>query len=226
MAKRRKVSNLLALALLVLVARQPMHPYEMATTLRAMGKEQDLNIRWGSLYTVVANLEKHGYFEATGVTREGNRPARTVYRVTEAGEAEAHDWLRELISRPEREYPPFRTALGLVSVLDPDEVVDLLTERLTLLDAETAAGTAELAAVAETLPRLFLIEAEYQLTVRRAEADWVRGLITEIQTGTMNGLSEWREFHRTGEPPAEMVEMLARHMAEVSDGSQVSDEDA
>ena len=58
MAKRRKVGNLLALSLLSLLAQKPMYPYEMAQTLRARGKEQNFKINWGSLYTVVANLEK------------------------------------------------------------------------------------------------------------------------------------------------------------------------
>ena len=74
MTKRRTVNNLLALALLALLAPgRPMHPYEMATMLRRTGKEQDMKIKWGSLYTVVANLEKHGLIEA-GRHRPGRSP--------------------------------------------------------------------------------------------------------------------------------------------------------
>ena len=38
-----------------------MHPYEMASELRERGKDQSIKIKWGSLYTVVQNLEKHGF---------------------------------------------------------------------------------------------------------------------------------------------------------------------
>src|SRR3954452_20859240 len=77
MAKRRKVGNLLALGLLaLLVPGGPMHPYEMATMLRRTGKEQDLSIKWGSLYTVVGNLEKHGFIAAVDTARAGRRPER------------------------------------------------------------------------------------------------------------------------------------------------------
>ena len=65
MAKRRKVGNLLALSLLSLLAQRPMYPYEMAQTLRARGKDKNFKINWGSLYTVVANLEKYGFIEAS-----------------------------------------------------------------------------------------------------------------------------------------------------------------
>ncbi|HZC27992.1 MAG TPA: PadR family transcriptional regulator, partial [Actinopolymorphaceae bacterium] len=74
MARRRKVGNLLALAVLSAVVERPMHPYEMASVLRERGKDNDMKIKWGSLYTVVQNLEKHGLLEATESMRQGGRP--------------------------------------------------------------------------------------------------------------------------------------------------------
>ena len=77
-AKRRKVSNMLALAVLSVLAQRPMHPYEIATALRAWGKDQDMEIKWGSLYTVVGNLDKHGMIAVVESVRDGRRPERTV----------------------------------------------------------------------------------------------------------------------------------------------------
>src|SRR5689334_17322321 len=59
--KRRKVSNPLALAVLAALRQGPMHPYEMATTMRSQGKERSIKLNFGSLYTVVDNLAKHGF---------------------------------------------------------------------------------------------------------------------------------------------------------------------
>ena len=73
MAKRR-VRNPLALAVLTFLTSRPMYPYELATVLRATGKEQTIKINWGSLYTVVQNLEKHGLIKEAGTTRQGGRP--------------------------------------------------------------------------------------------------------------------------------------------------------
>jgi len=50
MAERRKVANLLALAVLATVVQRPMHPYEIASLLRARGKDDDMEIKWGSLW--------------------------------------------------------------------------------------------------------------------------------------------------------------------------------
>src|SRR5215470_10266992 len=129
MAGRRRVGNLLALAVLSALVERPMHPYEMASVLRARGKDQDMPIKWGSLYTVVGNLAKHGLIEVAGNERSGARPERTVYRITDAGRAELADWVRELLGTPEREQPRFEAGLSVLGVLPPAEAIALLRAR-------------------------------------------------------------------------------------------------
>jgi DNA-binding PadR family transcriptional regulator len=201
MAKRRKVSNLLALSLLTLLTERTMYPYEMASMLRARGKDNAIKINWGSFYTVVQNLEKYGFIEAVGVAREGKQPERTTYQLTEAGRQELQDWLRELLSVPEREHTSFEAALGESAVLPPDELIDLLRLRLAALETANAGLQAELDTVRAQIPRLFLIESEYFLAQRRAEEEWVRGLLKEFTDNTFPGLDAWRRFHATGEVP-------------------------
>jgi len=116
-ARQRKVGNLLALAVLATVLQRPMHPYEIASLLRARGKEDDMEIKWGSLYTVVRNLTKHGFLEVVDSRREGARPERTIYRITDAGHAELVDWVRELVSTPQPEYPRFKAGLSVLAAL-------------------------------------------------------------------------------------------------------------
>ena len=206
---RRKVSNLLALSLLtLLMMERPMYPYEMAAVLRERGKDQSRKINWGSLYTVVQNLEKHGFIEAVEVAREGRQPERTTYQITDAGRTELTDWLRELLSEPEREYTRFEAALAESAVLPPDELIDLLQQRLDALEAGNAEHQAGLDALINQIPRLFLIESEYYLAQRRAEAEWVRGLLKEFTDGTFPGINAWRHFHATGEIPEDVLALI------------------
>jgi DNA-binding PadR family transcriptional regulator len=208
-AGRRKVSNLLALSLLtLLMMERPMYPYEMAAVLRERGKDQSRKINWGSLYTVVQNLEKHGFIEAVEVAREGRQPERTTYQITDAGRTELKDWLRELLSEPEREYTRFEAALAESAVLPPDELIDLLQQRLDALEAGNAEHQAGLDALTNQIPRLFLIESEYYLAQRRAEAEWVRGLLKEFTDGTFPGINAWRHFHATGEIPEDVLALV------------------
>lgn len=206
-AKRRKVGNLLALSLLSLLAQQPMYPYEMAQTLRIRGKEQNFKINWGSLYTVVQNLEKYGFIEAAATDREGRQPERTTYQITQSGLAELRDWMSELLSVPEDERGGFVTALSEAGVLPPDEVIGLLSTRLATLDKDNARQQADLRLWVERVPRLLLIEAEYQLAMRVAQAEWLRGLLGELVAGTLSGMDAWRHMHETGELPPEFVEL-------------------
>ncbi|MFJ4933238.1 PadR family transcriptional regulator [Streptomyces pseudovenezuelae] len=192
---RRKLRNPLALAVLATLWQKPMHPYEIAQTLRRQGKDSSTKINYGSLYTVVQNLEKHGFVEVTDVERQGNRPERTVYGITPAGRQEATEWMSDLVAFPAKEYPIFETALSLLGVLHPDEVVPLLKERLDALEVQIASGRGALEKLYETLPRLFLVENEYQLHMVEAEAEWVRGFLGELTQGALPGIEEWKAFH-------------------------------
>jgi DNA-binding PadR family transcriptional regulator len=217
MAKRRKVSNLLALSLLTLLTQRPMYPYEMASMLRERGKDNAIKVNWGSFYTVVQNLEKYGFIEAVEVVREGRQPERTTYQLTDAGRAELMDWLRELLSVPEREHSSFEAALSEAAVLPPDELIDLLQQRLAVLEEANGRMQAELATLVTQIPRLFLIESEYYLAQRRAEEEWVRGLLKEFTGGTFPGLDDWRRFHATGEVPDYVQELAEQERGRVAD---------
>ncbi len=185
---RRKISNLLALSLLNLLVERPMYPYEMAATLRQRGKDEAIKINWGSLYTVVQNLEKYGFIEAVDVAREGRQPERTTYQITDAGREELKDWLRELIGEPEREYTRFEAALGECAVLPPNELAGLLQRRLDALDAAIAQHETGLEAA-----------------------------VTQITDGSFPGIREWQHYHDTGVPPADVMALVEQNREEAAD---------
>ncbi|WNI27091.1 helix-turn-helix transcriptional regulator [Streptomyces sp. ITFR-16] len=207
MAKRRKLSNPLALTVMVLLAERSMHPYEIAQTLRRRGKQHSVKINFGSLYTVVQNLEKHGYVEVAGVQRQGNRPERTLYGITEAGRAEMLDWLSDLIAVPADEFPAFDTALSLLPVLPPDEVAELLVDREQAQSVKAAALRGVLSQLGDTLPRVFVVETEYQLHMLEAQLEWIRSFRKEITDSTISGIGEWKSFHETGEVPQDWQDL-------------------
>ena len=95
----RRRSNPLALAVLACLSERPMHPYEMAATMRTRGQDQSIRLNYGSLYGVVENLLKRGLLEEQEVVREGRRPERTVYRITDEGRAEFSRWIDEFAQR-------------------------------------------------------------------------------------------------------------------------------
>jgi len=195
---RRKVSNPLALAVLACLFERPMHPYEMATTMRERGKDQSIKLNYGALYTVVEALQQHGLIIAQETERAGRRPERTVYRLTDAGRMELIDWVSELISTPIKEYTRFEAGLSLIPVLPPEDAAALLAQRCDHLEIEISQGRSLLQLVTERgVERLNLIEAEYLLAMREAELAWTRQFAEAIKSGTIEGITEWAAYHRT-----------------------------
>jgi DNA-binding PadR family transcriptional regulator len=199
MAARRTVGNLLALAVLSYLTQRPMHPYELSRALRDNGDARSIKFNHGSLYMVVQQLAKAGFVTEVETTREGQRPERTVYALTDAGRQELRDWLRELLEQPQHEYPHFVAALSLVAALPPDEVVHLLRTRLRhLADQRDEIRALIDATLAQDVHPLFLVEEEYRLAMLEADSAFVEGFIERITRPDTGWGRLWAQFH--GQP--------------------------
>jgi DNA-binding PadR family transcriptional regulator len=199
----RARANPLALAVLACLFERPMHPYEVAQTLRSRAKHESVRLNYGSLYGVVESLEKRALIVAGESIREGRRPERTTYEITEAGKRELVDWLSELVAQPVKEYPQFETALSFLPVLAPDEVLDLLKTRVEALEIHLAQRSGAATLTREMgLPRLFELESEFETHMVRAELEFVRRLVKDIQSGGLDGIELWRSFHAGEDGPS------------------------
>jgi DNA-binding PadR family transcriptional regulator len=206
----------LALAVLVLLTERPMHPYEMSTTLRERHKEDSIKLNYGTLYSVVASLQKYGLIAVQETVREGNRPERTIYAITEAGREKMAGWLSGLISTPAREFTGFEAALSLMAALPPDEVARLLDIRLSSLQAKLRSLKAVLGGLGPSFPRIFTIEVEFQNALLAAETDFVRSLLHELKTDQLSGAKFWRRMHElraTNASPQQIDEALRAEFA-------------
>lgn len=202
---KRKVSNPLALAVLCLLCEKPMHPYEISSTLRERAKEESIKLNYGSLYSVVESLRRHGLIDVHETVRDGKRPERTVYEITDAGREEFVEWESELLSVPVKEYTRFEAALSLMPAMPPDEVLRLLEIRSTRLVAEIAGMRGVIDEMARRgMPYLWAIEADYVLELRRAEHRFVERIIEQIKDGSLDGVDVWRQAHSGAGFPAEV----------------------
>jgi DNA-binding PadR family transcriptional regulator len=199
---RFRRSNSLALAVLTCLHERPMHPYEVAQTLRHRVKHESIKLNYGSLYSVVEGLAKRQLITAGETFREGRRPERTVYEITDAGRTEMTDWLTDLIAIPVKEYLQFEAGLALIGALAPDEALDALRLRLRQLELTLAQSEATREMTRKAgLPRLFELEGEYVDALLSAEVTFVRGLISDIERKELSGLDLWVRWSETGELP-------------------------
>jgi DNA-binding PadR family transcriptional regulator len=188
--------NPLALAVLMSLRKQPMHPYEVASTLRGRAEHDSVRLNYGSLYSVVESLERRGLIRTRATTRQGRRPQRTLYEITDAGRIEMEDWLRELLRTPVKEYPQVIAALSFLPAVEPGEAVRLLRDRAQRLQMWLAQAHATHELVEQQgLPRLFWIEEELRTIFLKAELAYVQKLADDIDGEVLDGLAEWRQFH-------------------------------
>jgi DNA-binding PadR family transcriptional regulator len=201
------MSNPLALAVLALLNERPMHPYEMSTTMRERHKEKSIKLNYGSLYTVVDTLVRSGFIVASETVREGRRPERTIYAITESGRVGLYDWMSELVSTPVKEFTQFEAALSLLAVLPPSDAARLLAERRQRLTTEVELNRATEKIVArDGVPKLFFLEAEYVNALRETELRFVESLLVQIATRTLDGIELWEAFHAdTGDPERDLA---------------------
>lgn len=174
----------LQLATLGVLAEEPRHPYDCYRLLMHRRADRVVRIRTGTLYHAIARLEAAGLVAEVGTDRDGNRPERTTYRITEAGRTALADRLRTMLAEPEQEHPPFRLAVSEAHNLPRHEVVDALDARAATLDA-AASGMAD--AVDElgstALPEAVWLELALELRLTRAESDWTRETAARIRSG-------------------------------------------
>src|SRR5678816_3667943 len=166
----------------------------MARRFKQTGKDRHIKYNHGSLYMVVEQLKKAGFIAKQKAVRDSQRPERTVYALTADGRRELYDWMRELVARPQREYPVFLVALSLLALLPPKETVDLLGQRLTALDEESEEirGTVK-EATEQGVPWVFLIEEDYRLSVLKTEQRFVKQLMESL--GKPDYIRKWNEWN-------------------------------
>ena len=169
----------LAVAVMALLRERPMHPYELHQLLQDRHLDEFIKTSAGSLYHTVDRLARDGFVEAVGTEREGNRPERTTYRVTERGQLAVRTWVRDRLARPQREYPAYTYALHEAHNLEPTEAVEALNERCAALAEDLARIEADLAS--RNPSPVYRIGADRKVHLLRSELAWTRDLIGRIE---------------------------------------------
>lgn len=181
----------IALATLTMLYEEPMHPYRMQQLIKQRGKDEVINVtQRASLYQTINRLEREGLIQAQSVSRDENRPERTVYELTDAGRETMVDWMRQILSTPSPEFPEFPAALSVLAVLTPKDARQQLERRLAALEPELKRIDGILAKTS-LLPRLFLLEMELLRATCATELKWVRSVVEDLRSGKLTWNEKW-----------------------------------
>lgn len=176
----------LGISVLALLRERPMHGYEMFQTLTARQQDRFVKVRPGSLYHVLYRLADEKLIRQTETGRDGNRPERTTFEITDAGTEALTERVHELVSTPVNEFPQFLVALAEIQNLDPETAVAAVHSRMAALDADAA----EMMTLrdAGSVPPAYLVALDYLLATTKAKVAWLREFVDTLQVGRLH----WR----------------------------------
>ena len=160
----------LGISVLALLRQRPMHGYEMFQTLTARHADRVLKVRPGSLYHVVNRLAEDKLIRATGTARNGNRPKRTTYELTDAGVDALTARLRDLVAGPVNEFERFVVGLAEIQHLDTASAREALGRRISALERSVCELRGLRDAGASPGDRAAL---DYLLATTAAKLDWL-----------------------------------------------------
>ncbi|MEV8241924.1 PadR family transcriptional regulator [Microbacterium testaceum] len=175
----------IAVMILATLREADMHTYELVRLLKERRDDRLVPLQKGTIYHTVARLERDGLLAEVGVDREGNRPERTTYTLLDAGRQAVENWVRAELPQIDRQ-SDFRVALSEAHNLERDEVVALLDQRRTMLEASIAEHRAGLESAADSdTPEQFLVELQRQAALLDAELAWQDSLRARLVDRTL-----------------------------------------
>jgi DNA-binding PadR family transcriptional regulator len=169
------------LALLTLLAEQPMHGYQLEQTIEERGMRAWTEIGFSSIYYILDKLKDKGWLNSTLESSPGKGPARQVYNLTVLGKRIWKKAALDALAHPHRTYSNFHLGIANLLALPPGEVLPALRENFDQLQERYVSVKTKLDGYGDPLPweveRLFNLS----LTQIRCEMDWAAQFIKDYE---------------------------------------------
>jgi DNA-binding PadR family transcriptional regulator len=161
--------------LLTLLAREPMHGYQLRSEFdAATGATWPLNI--GQVYTTLSRLERDGFVEAVGEAEEG----RVAYRITDAGVQEVEKWFDAPVRREGRPRDELTIKLALALTVPGVDVHKLVQVQRTATLRSLQDLTKLKAGADPVADAAWLLVLEAMIFQAEAEVRWLDHCETRI----------------------------------------------
>lgn len=162
------------------------HGYQVRNDLEFWGAHEWSNAKPGSIYHALKQMAKQGLMVAHDVAPSTvGGPPRTEYELTEAGEEEYFQLLREALVRHDQKIDELTAGVGFIVDLPRAEAISLLKERVAALEEWRAEVTAHWMPDEATPDAWGHISEIMRFWVHSADsgAQWTRGLIERLEGG-------------------------------------------
>ncbi len=167
----------------VLQFKSPAHGYEIRRELESWRAEQWAHIAYGSIYFALNKMAEEGLLETAGTDQVGNRPARTLYTITDAGEREFQRLLRDYWWDRKPFIDPFQVALTFMNKLPREELLRALRFRRDHLRAFLDAFGPQ--ALSPNMPRHIAENFRLAMAHEEVELRWTEETIEKVERGDL-----------------------------------------
>lgn len=170
------------MVILGLLKNKPLYGYELKHIIEEhMGDWT--TIAFGSIYFALAKLKEERLVEITAEEKKGNRPSRTVYRITDAGRKEFLRLLREQWGNPEWKTYDFDLGLFFSDELPREERIALLRKKIAAMEGilghlESHRGET---VHRPEVPRVARAIFDHSAAHAEAELTWLRNLLQGLE---------------------------------------------
>ncbi|MFI6035995.1 PadR family transcriptional regulator [Streptomyces sp. NPDC051315] len=149
----------------------PLHGHEIRRIAEVTSVSSWGGVSVGALYRELRTMDEDGFVQPVRTEQVGRRPARTVYRITEEGEAELAKLREEAVAQVHHGTDPFSVALLFTRTNDLPTLRGLLLRRREAITAMRNNIDAERRALVEAGSIGPLDDAMFQRRVMQLEAD-------------------------------------------------------
>src|SRR5262245_7330911 len=161
----------------------PVHGYDVRRKLLSRGATSWANVAPGSIYNALKTLVREGFLEDLGKDRQGARPERTCFRLTDTGEEEYQRLLRETLREARLPNHPLLAGLAFLPDVPPTELAEALHARADALReaaADTRTMATDIRADPDGIPPHVAESYDLVATLQEGEATWAAALADRI----------------------------------------------
>lgn len=170
---------------------QPVHGYDVRRELMSWHAEEWASVAPGSIYNALKSLTNEGLIEVVGTSQAGNRPERTSYRLTQRGDIEFRDLLRDTWWTVKMPLDPMVAAVSLMGFIARDEAVSALEARIAHITGAISHGEYAINAIDDVETPSHVREMLRLINARMgSEIEWARAFIARLKGGEYRMLND------------------------------------
>ncbi len=170
---------------------QPVHGYDVRRELTGWHVADWASVAPGSIYSALKTLAKEGMLAVVGTKAVGNRPERTTYELTQEGEQELRDLMRDQLWQVRPPIDPLIVAISMMGFVDRAELIAALEARAATIKGMLQHNEYQIAAVDNITTPDHVREMMRLISARiGAELPWSKALIARLKGGEYHTLGE------------------------------------